>query len=161
MAYFGGKEKYDAIAKDWKHFCLLNENKGENGELLSFEGLKNRENALQIDHFFDIDNANVSLEDLKNVAKAHGGKLLSKNFSGLNDKLEWQNSDGETFEARPYTVLFAGHWMNPTYTQNAWDFDRLAKTDKIYAQVWYDSHEKDEDNFYFYDKDFNARMKKI
>ena len=161
IAYFGGGEQYHNISKKWEDFNLLRENKGENGEFVDYESLRKRENAKQIDHFFDLDKDKVDLGDLKNVAKAHGGKLLSKKFDGLYEKVVWENSDGEKFEARPYTVLYAGHWMNPTYKTNAWDFDRLSKTDKIYAQLWYDSHKEDENNFYYYDENFDARMKKI
>ena len=39
------------------------------------------------------------------------------------------------------------NFKNLTYLENCWDFDRLAKTDKIYSQIWYDSHSENEDNF--------------
>ena len=92
---------------------------------------------------------------------AHGGKLISKTFNGLYEKLEWENSDGERFWAKPYTVMYAGHWYNITYRENAWDFDRLSKKDKIYAQLWYDSHDENENKFYYMDENFNARIKEI
>lgn len=91
----------------------------------------------------------------------HGGKLLSKKFEDLYEKLEWQTFDGEVFSASAFSVLRAGHWMNKTYTQNVWDFDRLSKHDKIYAQLWYDSHQQDEDKFYYLDENFDARMKNL
>ena len=40
-----------------------------------------------------------------------------------------------------------------------WDFDRLSKKDEIYAQLWYDSHSKDEDHLYYFDENLEARMK--
>ena len=91
----------------------------------------------------------------------HGGKLLSKKFDNIYDKLEWENSDGVQFSARAFTVLKAGHWVNRTYSENVWDFDRLSKTDKIYSQIWYDSHAQNEDKLYYLDKDFTARMKNL
>ena len=39
--------------------------------------------------------------------------------------------------------------------------DRLAKKDSVYAEIWYDSHARDEDNFYYYDERFEAKYDKI
>ena len=36
------------------------------------------------------------------------------------------------------------------------DFDRLAKNDKVFASVWYDTHAADEDVTYSLDDDFKA-----
>lgn len=161
FAYFGGEEEYNNIPKKWVDFNLLIENKAENGEKIDYNALKTRKNAKMIDYFHDLDSEEVTIKDLKNVAEAHGGKLLSKKFNDLYETLEWENSDGEKFSARAYTVLKAGHWFNRTYVENVWDYDRLAKKDKIYAQVWYDSHAKDEDKFYYLDENYNARMKNL
>ena len=74
--------------------------------------------------------------------------------------LQWQTQDGEVFEANAYTVLRAGHWYNPIYKEYVWDFDRLAKKDKIWAQIWYDSHERDENRIYRLDAEFNVVAEK-
>ena len=79
----------------------------------------------------------------------------------MYEKLQWQNSDGQKFEARPFSVVKAGHWMNAGYAKNVWDFDRLAKKDKIYAQVWYDTHAQNEDKLYSYDENFVAKMEDL
>lgn len=158
-AYFGGEDKYDAISKDWSKFNLLIENKGMNGERLDLAKLKDPKNANLVDIGYD-PKKEVGIKELKNIAEMHGGKLLSKKCNSVLDKLQWQNSDGEKFTARGYTVM-AGHWLNPTYTSNCWDFDRLAKKDKIYAQAWYDSHDRDEDKFYYYDENFDAKFEDI
>ena len=160
FAYFGGESQYKRIPKTWDKFNLLVENKGENSAAVDFEALRQKENAKLVDLKFNPDKE-ITIKDLKAVAEAHGGKLLSKKFEGLYDKLEWENSDGEKFEARAYTILGAGHWLNCTYKEYAWDFDRLAKTDAIYAQVWYESHVKNEDKFYYLDKNFEARIKNL
>lgn len=156
-AYFGGKDKYDAIPKQWNKFPLLTNNKDESNNEIDYISLKENKNF--VDFGIDIDKDNFSIEELRSYAKMHGGKLISTKIGGLYDKLKWQNSDGEIFEARPSTIVKAGHWFNITYKENAWDFDRLAKTDKICAQIWYDSHDRNEDKFYFFTKDFDARMK--
>ena len=161
QAYFGGEDNFKEIPSNWEDFPLLEENKDENGEAVDFEFLKNKENAKLLNLGFDIDSEKVTIDDLKNVAYAHGGKLLSQDFNDIYDTLTWQNADGQAFPARAYTILFAGHWVNKTYSENVWDFDRLSKIDRIYSQVWYDSHLKDEDKIYYFDKDFNARMKSI
>ena len=77
----------------------------------------------------------------------------------MHARVKWLTQDGEEFEATPYSVLRAGHWFNVSYREYAWDFDRLAKKDRLYAQIWYDSHERDEDVFYGLDENFNAFMR--
>ena len=69
------------------------------------------------------------------------------------------NADGQEFDARPHTILFCGHWFNESYTKYCWDFDHLAKTDKMIAQIWYDDHQKDENKTYWYDSHFIAQYK--
>ena len=88
---------------------------------------------------------------------------MNKKFEkgNLREKLIWEDQDGKQFTASAYTVIKAGHWINPIYTENVWDFDRLSKKDKIFAQIWYDSHDKDEDYIYSFDENFNAKIKKI
>lgn len=163
LAYFGGLKKFNSIPKDWKDFPLLCKGKTADGEEIDYEAYK--KNITRLEHFFDIDkNRNeINIEDLKKVAKAHGGKLLTKEFKDgdIYSKVEWENSDGERFTARPHSVLFCGHWPNISYKEYAWDFDRLAKKDQFIAQVWYDSHDKDEDRFYWYDKEYNAHYKSV
>ena len=91
----------------------------------------------------------------------HGGKLLTKEFKtgDVYAKVEWENQDGEKFVARPFTVVRGGHWMNSLYKEFKWEFDRLSKKDKIYAQLWYDSHSKDENYCYYFDENLKARIK--
>lgn len=161
LAYFGGKEKYDEIGEDWSKFPLLVENRCDDGKI-DYAKLRNVKNAVLIDYHIDINKEKYSLADLQNYAKEHGGKLLSKEFSGdLYQKLDWETQDGEKFSATPFTVIKAGHWFNPIYKENVWDFDRLAKKDKVFGEIWYDSHDENENNKYFYDEEFNAHYLKI
>ena len=163
LAYFNGSDKYEAISKDWKDFPILALGKDRFNKDVDYEYL--RTHPTRINHFFDIDKnrKEVDITDLQNVAKAHGGKLISTKFKtgDIYAKVEWENLDGERFFACPHTVLFCGHWFNISYKEHAWDFDRLAKKDKIYASIWYDQHEKDEDRFYYYDESFVAHYKPI
>ena len=162
MAYFGGLDKYQAIPKDWSMFPLLSKNTHPDVKL-SLKDLRSKYTYL--DHGFDIhkDFREIDIEDLRNVAFLHGGKLLTKDFKkgDIYQKVEWENQDGVVFKAKPYTILGCGHWYNKSYEENVWDYDRLAKKDKIYADVWYSSHDKDEDCYYYYDDDFKAHVEHI
>ena len=163
VAFFGSKEEYEKLPNKWENFNLLIENKGPNGEEIDYKKLKSPKYANMLDYGYDFNKKDsaISKEDLQNVAKMHGGKLLSKEFKtgDIYAKLKWQTQDKETFEASAFSVLRAGHWYNCCYESYAWDFDRLAKKDKIYAQIWYDSHSKDENNLYEMDKNFNTLMR--
>lgn len=164
LAYFGGKENYEKLlAEKWADFNLVAENKSFDGEPLDYNKLKVKESANRLDYFFDWDKADgqIDIADLQSVAQAHGGKLLTEEFKtgDMYAKLEWINQDNQVFIATAYTVLRAGHWVNQTYTDNVWEFDRLSQKDKLYAQLWYDSHEKQENNYYCLDKNFNAETR--
>lgn len=163
LAYFNGVDKFESIPKDWKDFNLLVKGKLPNGNPIDYQKLVS--NPTHLNHYFDInkDRKLISIEDLRNVAEARGGKLVDQDFKtgDIYRKVKWQNADGEIFEARPYTVLFCGHWLNISYKEYAWDFDRLAKTDKMVAQIWYDAHDKNENRFYWYDSLFNSNYKNI
>lgn len=158
LAYFGGKEEYEKLGKKWTDFPLLKYNQGPLNEEVDYNALRNPKCAVLPDIGYDPEKE-VTFDTLKSVAELHGGKLLSSEGK-ITDKLNWKNSDGETFCAKGTTVL-AGHWYNPSYKTYCWDFDRLSKTDKIYADVWYDSHDRDEDNFYYYNDKFEAKYNKI
>ena len=164
IAYFGGKDKYEELKNmSWNEFNLLKENKTPDGKEIDYNALRDVKNAKLINYYYDIDkkDAEIDIDDLQSVATAHGGKLLSKTFTkgDLYTKLDWETQDGEKFTATAFTVLRAGHWYNITYKENAWDFDRLCKKDKIYAQAWYDSHDKDENYYYYLDENYEAKIK--
>lgn len=157
VAYFGGKAEYEKLGRKWDGFPLLRFNQTPDGEI-DYEQLKNRDKAILPKIGYDPE-GEITFDTLKSVAESHGGKLLSES-GDITDRLEWENSDGERFQAKGTSVL-AGHWFNPSYVRYCWDFDRLAKKDSVYADVWYDSHARDEDNFYYYDERFEAKYDKI
>ncbi len=158
IAYFGSVSEYEKLERKWDNFPLLKYNENSNGEFVDYNKLKKRENAVLPNIGYRY-NEEITFDTLKTIAQLHGGKLLSDS-GDITDRLEWENSDGERFSAKGSTVL-AGHWLNPSYRDYCWDFDRLAKKDKIYADIWYDSHDLDEDYFYYYDEKFNAKYNKI
>lgn len=151
-AFFGSKEKYENLPKKWENF-----------KLWDYQEAKKIENYKPIDYGFDINkkDSEITYDDLVNAAKKHGGKLLATSFKkgDVYTKLEWETQDGEKFKARPYTVLRGGHWYNKLYKEYVWEFDRLSKKDKIYAEIWYDSHEKDENFTYWFDENLEAHIK--
>ena len=155
IAYFKSINDYENLTNSWQDFDLIC--KKDN-----YQEIKNKPTYLE--HGFDLhkDFNLIDIHDLENVANMHGGKLLTKEFKigDIYTKVKWMNSDGVIFMARPYTILGCGHWYNESYTKNVWDFDRLSKSDKIYAQLWYDTHEVDENNYYYFDEEFNACIKK-
>lgn len=153
-AFFGSTENYNKLkTSTWKDVTLP--------DPAVIPTLT--DNAEPVFYGFDYSKSDAELcaSDLESVAKAHGGRLLSDFDGDMYKKLEWETQDGEKFEARPYTVLRAGHWLNPLYREFVWDFDRLSKRDKVFASVWYDTHARDEDFVYSLDGDFNAHIKKL
>ena len=163
IAYFGGVKQYENLPKKWDDFNILCKGKDLEGNKVDYEYL--RTHPTRLNHFFDIDKprSELNIDDLNNVAEAHGGKLITKEFKkgDIFKKVEWETQDGERFIATPHTVLYCGHWYNISYKEHAWDFDRLSKKDKIYAQIWYDRHDQNENNYYYFDDKFNAYYKKI
>lgn len=157
VAYFGGSEAFKARKPlTWKDVELPT-------EIPAPVPMTSEENIEAYGYDISKADEDITSADLISVAEAHGGKCLSADkFDGdLYKKMEWETSDGEVFTADTYTVLRAGHWVNPLYTDWKWDFDRLSKTDRIFARIWYDSHEKDEDNVYYFDENFKACVDKI
>ncbi len=163
VAYFGSKENYEKLLNyKWKDFPLLVENKDSLGNSIEYSRLKDKTQSSQIEYFFNYDKKDKEIDiiDLEMVAEAHGGKLLTKSFTtgDIYKKLEWENQDHQVFTATAFSVLRGGHWINPTYFDTIWDFDRLAKKDKLYASLWYDSHEVEENYIYSMDDAFNTKI---
>ena len=152
IAFYGGKEKYEKLPHSWDGY-----------EFWDYKAHQNLKDYQPRDYGFDIEKSDkdITIEDLRNVAKKHGGKLITSSFKtgDVYQAVEWENSDGVRFMARPFTVLRGGHWINPIYKEFVWDFDRLAKKDEIYAQYWYDSHDKEENNFYYFDEKLEAKIR--
>lgn len=156
IANFISYEDYKKLPKKFDNYYLFC--KDEN-----YSKIRQNNNYQRINFYFDTNKNDdeIDIEDLQNVAKAHGGELLSSEFKtgDIYQKLKWKTQDNEEFIASPYTILRAGHWYNPCYYKFAWDFDRLAKKDKIYSQVWYDSHSVDENNYYYLDENYKLCIK--
>lgn len=162
IAYYGGADAHEKLG-GWDTFPLLCEGKRADGSDIDYASMKDASNYPADPMFMtDVPDSDITPEHLRRFAEYHGGKLISDvDTCDMYAKLEWETQDGERFTARPYTVLRAGHWFNPVYKENVWDFDRLAKKDAIFAYQWYDTHAKDENNRYYYDERFCAKLDKF
>ena len=164
-AFFGGQESYDALPKTWNEFPILSKGKSFSGEI-DFADLKDESKAerFKLNHGYDesLQDSELDLEQMKQAAEFRGGKILSSEMQkgDLRTKLKWQCHNGHVFESSPFTILKAGHWC-PECCQGIpnWQFDKLAAKIPFFAQVWYDTHRKDEiDNVYPYSENEDDDM---
>ena len=153
-AFFKSKDEWNALDQNWDNYSIWNKNqvKGHNYNKeidISFA------QTCRLSHGFDDTkkDEDIDLADLQSAAAFRGGKCLETTFTkgDVYRKVRWECEDGHVFEASPYTVLRAGHWCPHCIRENRWNFDRLAKKNKFYAQVWYDSHDVKENSVYYID----------
>jgi hypothetical protein len=170
-AFFGSREKYKAIPETWDNYKVLpsaeirdlksadildlrgkTEISEDDIKFISDNEYKGKNKAVIFSHGYDEkkSDSELDIEDMRSAAKFRGGKLISEKMTkgDLRTKLEWECHDGHRFFASPYTVIKAGFWC-PTCCQPVpWNFDALAKKIPYFAQVWYNSHSKEENAFY-------------
>ncbi len=104
--------------------------------------------AIRLDHgYTEKPNDDYTIEDMQGAAKFRGGTCLSKEFIDMGTKLQWKCAFDHAFEASPTLVLKAGHWC-PECEAPPWDYDKIAKKNPFFAQVYYPNHDRGEDNFY-------------
>ncbi len=170
-AFYGSKEQFDAIPRTWENYQLLPSEELKDlksAEILDLRGkteitpediafisnneYKGKNKAVIFSHGYDESKPESELDiaDMQSAAKFRGGKLLSKTMTkgDLRTKLEWQCHDGHKFTASAYTVLKAGFWCPECCQPVPWNFDALAKKIPFFAQVWYNSHAAEENEFY-------------
>ena len=146
-AYYGTLEAYKAIP-DWKHTDLSH----------------NSEEYVLLDHGYDENKPKelFTIEDMQQAAAFRGGKCLgiadnqSATASLWDTLLEWECAEGHRFTATPRLVLLGGHWcpecMPYPYANKAnarpWQWDKVAKKNPFFAQLWAPLHDANEDNVY-------------
>lgn len=157
-AAYGSLEAAQNASSDWKDYKLMS--KGDFGD---FDAMRDEKNANLLDHGYDESKAQEewTIDDMRSAAKFRGGEVLDEKLTGAYGKIRWRCHAGHEFSASPYTVLRGGHWCPQCSLPSPWDFDRLSKHIPFYAQVWYDSHEKDENLIYDFDENFNPVLKKF
>ncbi len=144
-AYYGSLEKFRAIP-DWKHTDLAH----------------NSDKAVLLDHGYDEQkpmNA-FTIDDMRRAAEFRGGKCLSPTMTtgDWDTPLEWQCAEGHRFVASPRLILLGGHWCPDCFPNpysdvpnpRPWQWDRVAKHNPFFAQIWSPLHDADEDNVYDY-----------
>ena len=160
-AFFGSKEEWEKIGEDWEDFALWNKNQIKGHDYQKEIDFSYAEKC-RLSHGYDEskDDSELTLADLQSAAKFRGGKCLAKTFKKGDwyQKVAWQCAEGHIFFASPYTVLKAGHWCPHCIREHQWDFDRLAKKNPFYAQVWYDSHDRTENALYYVDENGESAM---
>lgn len=133
-AYFGSMEAVKKM-KSWADFNIE----------------RPTEEITLLDHGYDETkpDSELDIEDMRKAAEFRGGKLLSQNMTkgDLFTPLEWESARGNAFFMTPNLVLKGGHWC-PDELPWPWDYDKEAKINPFFAQVWYPLHDKDEDNYY-------------
>ncbi len=150
-AFYGGIEAFNKIPAEWKDFNLLRDGKLPDGTKIDYDDLRDitkvKEKGLLLNHGYDETKPDSELDitDMKNVAIFRGGACLSQYMKkgDLYTPLKWKDYEGNEFTATPYTVLKAGHW---SYNEvpAPWRYDEIAKHSPFIAQIWYDTHRKDE-----------------
>lgn len=101
-----------------------------------------------LEHGYDESRARLDIADLRDAAGFRGGRLVSADWDGnWASRLDWEDADGRRFSASPNLVLKAGHW-SPHEAAPPWDFDRVARANPFFAQVWHNTHSPAESNLY-------------
>ncbi len=155
-AFYGGMDKFNEIGEDWSKYQLFckNQIKDENGNVVDYEERRNIKNAHKylLSHGYDESKPDSELgyEDMQQAAEFRGGMCLSKDMKkgDMFTKVKWQCHNGHVFESSPFTILKAGHWCPECCQPAPWNFDELSKHIPFFAQVWYDTHDPSENNFY-------------
>ena len=159
-AFFGSRRKWEALGEDWEHFDVWC--KGEiEGHDYEKEIDPAYEEKVRLSHGYDdtkVD-SEIDLADLRAAARFRGGACRAESFEkgDLYAPLDWRCAEGHDFTASAFTVLKAGHWCPHCVREGVWNYDLLAKKNPFYAQVWYDTHDEEENTLYWYDEDHTPR----
>lgn len=101
-----------------------------------------------LDHGFDESKQPLEISDLHKAAQFRGGECIASDWNGdMYQTLNWKCAFEHEFSAKPFTILQAGHWC-PECVNPPWNGDEQARKNPFFAQVWYASHDPDENNHY-------------
>ncbi len=159
-AFWGGQEAFDKLPKTWDKFPVLAKGQTPDGAI-DYEDLKDEAKAgrYALSHGYDESKADSELgaADFAQAAEYRGGSLVTPaseiKKGELHTKLQWKCHCGHVFESTPFTILKAGFWCPECCEALPWAFDKAAAHVPFYAQVWYDTHSKaEENNVYPYDE---------
>ena len=157
-AFFGGQEAYEKLPKSWDKYPVTALGQTDQGPI-DYQDLKDESKAQRyaLNHGFDDSKADsqITFEDVKSAASYRGGSVISESMKtgDLHTKLKWKCHNGHVFESTAFTVLRGGFWCPECCQALPWAFDKAAAHIPFYAQIWYDTHSKsEENNVYPYDE---------
>ncbi len=142
-AYWGSMDEYNKIGT-WKDY--------------NPDAERPTKERTYLDHGYDESKAvtDITLDDLRKAAEFRGGECLATEdeYVDFYTPIKWKCAHGHEFMMSANLVLKGGHWCPaelPTDCEGKkfhWDYDKEAKLNPFFAQVWYPLHDKDEDNVY-------------
>lgn len=104
--------------------------------------------VVRLNHGYDETKEHLDILDLQQAAQFRGWNLLTTEWNGdLFQPVEFQCALGHRFTSTPFSILKAGHGC-PECDPPDWNYDEIARTNPFIAQVWHNTHGKDECNFY-------------
>lgn len=114
-----------------------------------FTNMPTKQEAKKIEYGYTRkSNGKYNLSDMKALAQFRGGECLSKKYIDNYTPLQWKcNLCEREFEATPMLVTDGGHWC-PHCQPPVWNYNEIAKKNLFLAQLYYNTHEKDECEFY-------------
>ena len=142
-AYYGSLEAYRAI-RPWKETDLSH----------------NSREAVRMSHGYDENKSmtEFTIEDMRQAAAFRGGECLSAEMTkgDWDTPLEWQCAEGHVFKSSPRVILLGGHWCPQCFPYpyadepdaQPWQWDKEAKRNPFFAQLWTPLHDANEDNTY-------------
>ncbi len=130
-AFWGGYDNWAKIPSKWSDFEVIRPTKEVN----------------YLDHGYDEQKNELTINDIRGAARFRGGECLSENYSAMSDKLKWRCNCGEEFEASAALILKGGHWCEKCLPA-PWNYNEIAKHNPFFAQVWYPLHERTETDSY-------------
>ncbi len=144
-AYYGTVEDWKKIPDNWKDFKVIIPSKKSDSA-----------SVVVLDHGYDEtkDFDSLTLDDLKKAAAFRGGECLATEIKDMYTPILWKCAHGHEFMMSPNLVLRGGHWCPQELPSDCegkkfhWAYDKEAKVNPFFAQVWYPMHSKDEDNEY-------------
>lgn len=133
-AYFGSRENWENI-----------------GSWDKFEVKRPTTKVSLLDHGYDEAKPTneLDIQDMKKAAAFRGGDCLSDTMEkgDLFTPLKWKCAHGHEFAMSPNLALKGGHWC-PEELPFPWDYDKEARVNPFFAQVWHPIHGENENNFY-------------
>ena len=168
-AYYGTLEAYKAIPKwkDWdlshnsEEYVLLDHGYDESKPLADFT-LEDMQRAAAFRGGKCLGYANasssISYSEVSNSSQSERpiGGTPSDSEAIWDTPLEWQCAEGHTFTATPRLVLLGGHWCEECMpypyagekNTRPWQWDKVARKNPFFAQLWAPLHDATEDNVY-------------